>query len=163
MHPPGSCYPAPPRSRFPALGDLGPLAVQSSWDSGFSPEQGRLRIVSGGQRSLGSGRRVSCLSGAPSLWYMTSEGAVKGAVGRPGIAKPASYHRFRHSFATHLREDGYGVRTVQGLLGHKALSTTIIYTHVLNRGPAAVRSPADRLLAQGASADARRGTGPSAE
>ena len=66
---------------------------------------------------------------------------------RPGIIKPVGPHTLRHCFATHLLEAGYDIRTVQELLGHRDVATTMIYTHVLNRGGRAVESPADRLLA----------------
>ena len=79
------------------------------------------------------------------MYEQTVQRAVSGAAKRAGIDKPCSPHVLRHSFATHLLQAGYDIRTVQELLGHSDVSTTMIYTHVLNRGGRGVRSPLDQM------------------
>jgi integrase len=74
----------------------------------------------------------------------TLQRAIKEAVQRAGISKPATVHTLRHSFATHLLEKGYDIRTIQELLGHKFLQTTMIYTHVATKNILGVRSPLDK-------------------
>ncbi|MBA7590540.1 Tyrosine recombinase XerC [subsurface metagenome] len=75
----------------------------------------------------------------------TLQRAVKGAVRLAGITKQASCHSFRHSFATHLIENGYDIRTIQELLGHSNVQTTMIYTHVAKKNKLGVKSPIDEM------------------
>ncbi|AFY29488.1 integron integrase [Cyanobium gracile] len=89
--------------------------------------------------------RASGTQGRHHLDPSVVQKAVRRAVAEAGVTKAASCHTFRHSFATHLLERGQDIRTIQELLGHKDVSTTMIYTHVLNRGPLGVCSPADNL------------------
>jgi integron integrase len=94
-----------------------------------------------------AGRRYA--PGAAGQWRLflhpsVVQKAVTAAVRKAGLEQRATCHTFRHSFATHLLEDGYDIRTVQELLGHRSVETTMIYTHVLNKGGRGVRSPLDR-------------------
>ena len=77
--------------------------------------------------------------------------AIKVAAGRAGLTKVISAHTFRHSFATHLLQRGTDIRTIQALLGHRDVSTTMIYTHILQQGGQGVPSPLDDLQVEGLS------------
>ena len=90
------------------------------------------------------GDRATGLRRRHHLHESVVQRALKEAVRAAGLSKPATCHSLRHSFATHLLESGYDIRTIQELLGHRDVSTTMIYTHVLNQGGRGVRSPLDR-------------------
>lgn len=93
-------------------------------------------------------RWVNKETGEEGRWHMDEsllQRAVREAIVKAGITKPASCHTFRHSFATHLLEDGCDIRTIQELLGHSDIRTTMVYTHVLNRRAGEVVSPLDRM------------------
>ena len=107
--------------------------------------QGRRRVASKPSETALGRWLIDGQSREQRRHHVHLQRAVKEAVREAGISKPASCHTFRHSFATHLLEDRYDIRTIQELLGHQDVSTTMIYTHVLNRGGRGVYSPADQL------------------
>jgi site-specific recombinase XerD len=88
---------------------------------------------------------VSGRKGRHHLHKRSIERALKAALNKAAVMKHVSAHVFRHSFATHLLENGYDIRTVQELMGHSHVNTTMIYTHVLNRGGRGVKSPLDNM------------------
>ena len=88
------------------------------------------------------------MTGQERRWHVDEslmQCAVKNAILEAGVNKNVRCHTFRHSFASHLLESGYNIRTIQELLGHSDVSTTMIYTHVLNRGTGGMVSPLDRM------------------
>src|SRR5687767_776483 len=109
----------------------------------------RMRVKNGGGNGFFRRRVISAIGLQANSAGITStnpflQRAFKEARLKASVFKPAGCHSLRHSFATHLLENGYDIRTVQELLGHNDVSTTMIYTHVLNRGGRGVRSPLDK-------------------
>ena len=125
--------------------DMGPFFCRMPWHENTRRRPGN---GAGSMSSRAPGWPVDPRSGAIRRHHVHENGlqrAVKKAARQAGLAKSVDCHTLPHSFATHLLEDGYDIRTVQELLGHADVSTTMIYTHVLNRGGKGVRSPLDGL------------------
>jgi site-specific recombinase XerD len=101
------------------------------------------------RRRPGTAAPVLAPDGQPERRHHLHETVIQRALRRAvldvGISRRISCHTFRHSFATHLLEEGYDIRTIQELLGHRDVKTTMIYTHVLNQGGRGVRSPLDQM------------------
>jgi integron integrase len=138
--------PSPPGSGQVSAGDS-PRRGEEAFKRANHPHPGPLPEGEGEMQNTFS-EKPGCVAGALRRHHVhenSIQKAVRAAVLRAGFTKRVSCHTLRHSFATHLLEAGYDIRTVQELLGHSEVSTTMIYTHVLQRGACGVTSPLDRL------------------